>query len=77
MKRMALDDVLLKMRETDWVHSACHGTQDRTNPYDSGFSLTHGQHLKLSDISISRLSESCPHGGLAFLSACHTATGNG
>ncbi|KAF8545977.1 hypothetical protein OG21DRAFT_1368101, partial [Imleria badia] len=67
-----VEDVSSKMMETDWVHFACHGTQDRTNPYDSGFLLAHGKRLKLPDIA--RLSR--PHGGLAFLSACHTATGD-
>ena len=67
-----VEDVLSKMTETDWVHFACHGTQDRTNPFDSGFLLAHGRRLKLPDIA--RVSR--PHGGLAFLSACHTATGD-
>jgi CHAT domain-containing protein len=67
-----VEDVLSKMTETDWVHFACHGTQDRTNPFDSGFPLAHGRRLKLPDIG--RVSR--PHGGLAFLSACHTATGD-
>lgn len=67
-----VEDVLSKMTQTEWVHFACHGTQDRQNPYDSGFLLAHGKRLKLPDIA--RLSR--PHGGLAFLSACHTATGD-
>ena len=67
-----VDGVLSKMRETDLVHFACHGTQDRTNPYDSGFLLGHWQRLEFFDIS--RLSR--PRGGLAFLSVCHTATGD-
>ena len=67
-----VEDVLSKMTETDWVHFACHGTQDRTNPFDSGFLLAHGKRLKLPDIA--RVSR--PRGGLAFLSACHTATGD-
>ena len=67
-----VEDVLEKMSMSDWVHFACHGTQDRTNPLDSGLLLAHRKRLKLSDIV--RLS--CPRGGLAFLSACQTATGN-
>ena len=67
-----VEDVLSKMTQTDWIHFACHGTQDRTNPFDSGFLLAHGRRLKLPDIA--RVSRS--HGGLAFLSACHTATGD-
>ena len=67
-----VEDVLSKMTETDWVHFACHGMQDRTNPLDSGFPLAHGRRLKLPDIA--RVSR--PRGGLACLSACHTATGD-
>ena len=67
-----VEDVLSKMTQTDWIHFACHGTQDRTNPFDSGFLLAHGKRLKLPDIA--RVSR--PRGGLAFLSACHTATGD-
>ena len=67
-----IEDVMSKMAETDWVHFACHGTQDRAHPLDSGFLLAHGRRLKLPDIA--RVSR--PRGGLAFLSACHTATGD-
>ena len=67
-----VEDVLSRMVETDWVHFACHGAQDHANPLDSGFLLARGRRLKLPDIA--RVSR--PHGGLAFLSACHTATGD-
>ena len=59
-----VEDVLSKMTQTDWIHFVCHGTQDRTNPFDSGFLLAHGRRLKLPDIA--RVSR--PRGGLAFLS---------
>ncbi|KAG9309340.1 hypothetical protein JVU11DRAFT_10576 [Chiua virens] len=67
-----VEDVLSKMKESDWVHFCCHGTQDLTNPLDSGLLLAHCRRLKLSDI----LQLSRPRGGLAFLSACQTATGD-
>ena len=67
-----LEDVLAKMAGSDWIHFACHGTQDRNNPLDSGLLLADGRRLKLSDVV--RLSR--PRGGLAFLSACQTATGD-
>ncbi|CCM03325.1 uncharacterized protein FIBRA_05453 [Fibroporia radiculosa] len=43
-----VEDVLTKMKESDWVHFACHGVQDLARH----------------------------RGGLAFLSACQTATGD-
>ena len=67
-----VEDVLSKMKETDWVHFPCHVKQDRANPLDSGPVLAQGRRLKLLDVA--RLSR--PQGGLAFLSACHTATGD-
>lgn len=67
-----VEDVLEKMAVSEWVHFACHGTQDRAHPLDSGLLLAHGKRLKLSDIV--RLSR--PRSGLCFLSACQTATGD-
>ena len=61
----------MKMSGASWVHFACHGIQDITSPTDSGLMLSDGR-LKLSDIiKVSRV-----QGGLAFLSACQTATGD-
>ena len=60
------------MKEADWVHFACHGIQDDSDPTDSGLCLADGRRLKLRDmIGLLR-----PHGGLAFLSACQTAMGD-
>ncbi|KAF8555537.1 hypothetical protein OG21DRAFT_1438591 [Imleria badia] len=64
-----VEEVLSLMKEADWVHFACHGIQDGS---DSGLCLADQRRLKLRDITtLSR-----PHGGLAFLSACETATGD-
>jgi CHAT domain-containing protein len=66
-----VDSVLekMKMSGASWVHFACHGVQDIASPADSGMMLSDGR-LKLSDIiNVSRV-----QGGLAFLSACQTAT---
>jgi len=60
------------MKEADWVHFACHGIQDDASPADSGLCLADRRRLKLSDI----IALSRPRGGLAFLSACQTATGD-
>ncbi|CCM00043.1 uncharacterized protein FIBRA_02069 [Fibroporia radiculosa] len=67
-----VDDVLTKMKESDWIHIACHGVQNAHSPLDSGIVLAGGRHLMLRDvIKLARR-----RGGLAFLSACQTATGN-
>ncbi|KAF8549794.1 hypothetical protein OG21DRAFT_1420732, partial [Imleria badia] len=67
-----VEEVLALMKGTDWVHFACHGIQDTSSPTDSGLCLADRRRLKLSDI----ISVSRPRGGLAFLSACQTATGD-
>ena len=67
-----VEEVLELMKEADWVHFACHGTQDPTSPTNSGLCLANEHRLKVSDmITLSR-----SRGGLAFLSACETATGD-
>ena len=66
-----VEDVLALMKEADWVHFACHGIQDTASPTESGLCLADRRRLKISDI----IALSRPHGGLAFLSACQTATG--
>ncbi|KAJ7737609.1 CHAT domain-containing protein [Mycena maculata] len=68
---------LAHLRESSIVHFACHGTQDKFNPLDSGLVLTDGW-LKVSEIMRK------PDGSegirksmaLAFLSACETAKGD-
>jgi CHAT domain-containing protein len=67
-----VEEVLSLMKESDWVHFACHGVQDLKNPTKSGLCLADKRRLRVSDIvALSR-----PHGGLAFLSACQTARGD-
>ena len=67
-----VEEVLELMREVDWVHFACHGIQDPTSPTNSGLCLANERRLKISDI----ITLSRSRGGLAFLSACQTATGD-
>ncbi|KAF8436610.1 CHAT domain-containing protein [Boletus edulis BED1] len=65
-----VEEVLDLMKESDWVHFACHGIQDAARPTESGLCLANRRRLKVSDmIALSR-----PHGGLAFLSACQTTS---
>ncbi|KAJ7609460.1 CHAT domain-containing protein [Roridomyces roridus] len=59
------------MEESSWVHFACHGTQNATDPTESALLLAGSTRLTLSSI----LNLSLPHAELAFLSACQTATG--
>ncbi|EUC60814.1 aromatic di-alanine and TPR containing protein, partial [Rhizoctonia solani AG-3 Rhs1AP] len=59
------------MEQHDWVHLACHAHQNVNDPTKSGFHLHDGT-LDLSAIN----RRSFKNKGLAFLSACQTATGN-
>jgi CHAT domain-containing protein len=61
------------MEECSFVHFACHGVQDATNPNESALLLANSSRLTLS--LLHRLS--LPHARLAkFLSACQTAAGD-
>ncbi|KDN37012.1 hypothetical protein RSAG8_10465, partial [Rhizoctonia solani AG-8 WAC10335] len=63
--------VLDAMEHHDWVHIACHAHQNVTDPTKSGFFLHDGT-LDLTSIN----QRSFKNKGLAFLSACQTATGD-
>ncbi|KAJ6524356.1 TPR-like protein [Mycena capillaripes] len=67
-----VDSVQQGMKECSWIHLACHGVQNVSNPTESALLLASGSQLTLS--SIIRLS--IPHADFAFLSACQTATGD-
>ncbi|KAG9089600.1 hypothetical protein FRC06_001467, partial [Ceratobasidium sp. 370] len=62
---------LTAMEDHSWVHFACHATQNRTNPSHSAFHLHDGD-LTLEAITKRAFKDK----GLAFLSACQTATGD-
>ncbi|KAG1766620.1 CHAT domain-containing protein [Suillus placidus] len=62
---------LQALEENTWVHLACHGKQDPTQPYNSHF-VMRDEHLTLLDI----MNRDIPHAEFAFLSACHTAVGD-
>ncbi|VDC06480.1 unnamed protein product [Peniophora sp. CBMAI 1063] len=59
------------LRERPWLHLACHGSQDLTDPLKSAFSLHDGP-LSLLDL----MNTTADDAGLAFLSACQTAVGD-
>ncbi|KAG2342356.1 hypothetical protein BDR05DRAFT_990471 [Suillus weaverae] len=56
------------LQRNTWVHLACHGKQDREQPYYSHFAMR-DERLMLLDI----MENDTPHAQFAFLSACHTA----
>ncbi|TDL23345.1 hypothetical protein BD410DRAFT_787690 [Rickenella mellea] len=64
--------VLSGMEECSWIHLACHGVQDESDPMKSGLLLQDGQ-LHLSAI----IQKHIPCAEFAFLSACQTAKGDG
>ncbi|KAG2029056.1 CHAT domain-containing protein [Suillus americanus] len=59
------------LQRNTWVHLACHGKQDREQPYYSCFAMR-DRPLTLLDI----MEKDIPHAEFAFLSACHTAVGD-
>ncbi|KAG1823391.1 CHAT domain-containing protein [Suillus subaureus] len=59
------------LRRNTWVHLACHGTQDREQPYNSCFAMR-DKPLTLLEI----IENNSPQAEFAFLSACHTAVGD-
>jgi CHAT domain-containing protein len=67
------ESVLKAMGEhsSGWIHLACHGTQDRSEPTKSALILSDGP-LELEQITDKFL----PHARFAFLYACQTAAGD-
>ncbi|KAJ7455501.1 CHAT domain-containing protein [Mycena latifolia] len=67
-----VDDVQAGMRDSSWVHFACHGVQNASDPTESALLLAGNSRMTLSSI----IKLSLPEADFAFLSACQTATGN-
>ncbi|KAJ7872248.1 CHAT domain-containing protein [Mycena leptocephala] len=59
------------MKESRWVHFACHGVQS-TSPTESALILAGSSQLTLSNI----IERSLPNADLAFLSACQATIGS-
>jgi CHAT domain-containing protein len=66
-----VEQVQRGIRESNWVHLACHGKQDVAKPLESCLILRDGT-LKLSTI----VQETLSNAEFAFLSACQTAMGD-
>ena len=65
------DKVKTEMKTHNWVHFACHGIQDVSDPLKSGIHLHDGR-LELLEIMRQQMSNP----DLAFLSACQTSKGD-
>lgn len=65
-----MDGLRAELAEHNWVHFACHGTQDTGKPSSGRLLLTDGE-IRVRDIARLRLEGA----QLAFLSACETAVG--
>ncbi|KLO09446.1 hypothetical protein SCHPADRAFT_833983 [Schizopora paradoxa] len=65
--------ILADLPNYGWIHLACHGVLDSTDPFSSHFQVNDGKNtigkITLMDILKSRV----PNAEFAFLSACHTA----
>ncbi|KZV59615.1 hypothetical protein PENSPDRAFT_595123 [Peniophora sp. CONT] len=70
-KQGTVEHTLAAMNYHQWVHIACHGTQDAVDPTQSKFALYDGP-LTLGAL-MTTVADSAE---LAFLSACQTAVGN-
>ncbi|KAJ7458138.1 CHAT domain-containing protein [Mycena latifolia] len=67
-----VDNVQAGMLDSSWVHFACHGVQNASDPTESALLLAGKSRLTLSSI----IKLSLPEADFAFLSACQTATGD-
>jgi CHAT domain-containing protein/tetratricopeptide (TPR) repeat protein len=63
--------VVEELGKNEWVHFACHGLADRTEPFESAFVL-HDGHFTIQRIIGCDLKD--PE--FAYLSACHTTVGD-
>ncbi|KAF8214607.1 CHAT domain-containing protein [Mycena galopus ATCC 62051] len=67
-----VQNVQAGMKYSSWVHFACHGMQNASDPTESALLLAGNTRLMLSSI----IKLSLPDADFAFLSACQTATGD-
>jgi CHAT domain-containing protein len=67
-----VEHVVEGLKAANWVHFACHGTQNISQPTESALLLAGHSRLTLKNLMQLNLS----HRDMAFLSACQTATGD-
>ncbi|KAF9465358.1 CHAT domain-containing protein [Collybia nuda] len=70
-EKATAENITKGMASSGWIHLACHGQQDRSNPLDSGLILYNGR-LRLGQI----LDLDLPLSKFVYLSACETAMGD-
>jgi CHAT domain-containing protein len=68
-----LATVVEELKISDWAHFACHGVQDPEYPLKSALLVDQNNKLTLEHLASIKREK---NGGLAFLSACHTAKGD-
>ncbi|KAG2090111.1 CHAT domain-containing protein [Suillus discolor] len=59
------------LNHNQWLHLACHGMPNQTQPFDSSFAMRNGP-LMIKDI----IRSNWQNPQFAFLSACHTTVGD-
>lgn len=70
-EQATVEPVLAAINQHEWVHFACHGSQNTDDPTLSAFEMFDGP-LTLNTL----MNTVADNAELAFLSACQTATGN-
>ncbi|KAK0474433.1 CHAT domain-containing protein [Armillaria novae-zelandiae] len=76
-KEATPDTVLHGMATCNWVHMACHATQEKAKSLDSTFHLHPSPNYPDGHLPLSHLiAKSFPDADFAYLSACQTATGD-
>ncbi|KZV63917.1 hypothetical protein PENSPDRAFT_757623 [Peniophora sp. CONT] len=70
-KLASISTVRAALDNHSWLHLACHGSQDLTDPMKSAFALYDGP-LSLTDL----MGTKADNAEIAFLSACQTAVGD-
>jgi CHAT domain-containing protein len=65
---MSVQDALASLPEANILHLACHGSQDQSDPLNSGFDLDDGR-MTLGQL----IGMTLPRAHLAYLSACDSA----
>lgn len=71
-EEVTLSRVLDELKEANWLHLACHGVQNVSEPLSSAL-LLHDGALQLREIMQAKIGTDP---GLVFLSACQTAAGD-
>ncbi|KAG1847938.1 CHAT domain-containing protein [Suillus tomentosus] len=66
-----VEGALDALDRNQWLHLACHGMPNRTQPFDSSFAMRDGP-LMIKDI----IRSNSQNPQFAFLSACHTTVGD-